>query len=276
MSEAWIETYRGSVAPWECDVTEHFTIAYYFDRIAEAEGNLADRLGVTERLRAGGFTRSYDVRYARELRAGSGFHIESAALPGEGGLRLGHRVVDSVTAETVTWFATRFDGVPTPFPAERLAAWDGPEFEARPEPKNTAGLTATAQGRVKPGDVDEFGRFGLVGIVHRFTDSSVQSGAAIGLTADFIKTGRRGFSTFELRLRITGALALGDEFVIRSGIVQLGNSSVRFLHVMSDRSGREIARLGQFGVQLDLDARRPAAISPEFRARAARLVVPLD
>jgi hypothetical protein len=22
----WIETYRGTVAPWECDVTEHFTI----------------------------------------------------------------------------------------------------------------------------------------------------------------------------------------------------------------------------------------------------------
>jgi len=23
----WIETYRGTVPPWECDVTEHFTIA---------------------------------------------------------------------------------------------------------------------------------------------------------------------------------------------------------------------------------------------------------
>ena len=28
----WIETYRGAVPPWQCDVTEHFTIAYYFDR----------------------------------------------------------------------------------------------------------------------------------------------------------------------------------------------------------------------------------------------------
>jgi len=37
-----------------------------------------------------------------------------------------------------------------------------------------------------------------------------------------------------------------------------------------------VARLGQFGVQLDLDARRPAAISPEFRERAARLVVAVD
>ena len=27
----WIETYRGAVPPWTGDVTEHFTIAYYFD-----------------------------------------------------------------------------------------------------------------------------------------------------------------------------------------------------------------------------------------------------
>ena len=33
----WTETYRGAVPPWQCDVTEHFTIAYYFDRLEEAD-----------------------------------------------------------------------------------------------------------------------------------------------------------------------------------------------------------------------------------------------
>src|SRR3981189_599665 len=50
----WIETYRGTVPPWECDVTEHFTIAYYFDRLEEAEPNLADALSLGDRGRAGG------------------------------------------------------------------------------------------------------------------------------------------------------------------------------------------------------------------------------
>ena len=67
----WIETYRGTVPPWECDVTEHFTIAYYFARLEEAEPNLAEALGLGERLRGGGFARRLDVRFARELRAGS-------------------------------------------------------------------------------------------------------------------------------------------------------------------------------------------------------------
>ena len=101
MSE-WIETYRGSVPPWECDITEHFTIGYYFDRIGQAELNLAEALGLSERLRAGSFARRYTTRFARELRAGAGFHIASAPIGCDEGLRLGHKVIDSATGEVVT------------------------------------------------------------------------------------------------------------------------------------------------------------------------------
>ena len=167
-----------------------------------------------------------------------------------------------------------WDGVTATPPAKRIAAWDGPEFETRADPKDLAGLIPTSAGRVQPGDLDEFGRMGICGFIHKFTDASMQIGAAVGLTADYIKTGRRGFSTFEFRLRIGGSLGLGDRYRIRTGIAHLGNSSLRFLHVMSDGEGREVARLGQFGVTLDLDARRPAALAPELRERALKLVVP--
>ena len=86
----WTETYRGAVPPWQCDVTEHFTVGYYFDRIEEAEPNLADELVLSDLPRRGGLPRRIDVRFARELRAGASFHVESAALgvePGGGGLR---------------------------------------------------------------------------------------------------------------------------------------------------------------------------------------------
>lgn len=276
--DPWIETYRGAVSPWETDVTEHFTVAFYFDRIAMAEASLADELGLADALRAGGFVRRYDVRYARELRAGGAFHIESAAIGADtDGVRLGHRFIDSVTGECITWFDVHWDGVATPAGvARRIAAWDGPAFETRADPKDLTRLTPTAAGRVQPADLDEFGRMGICGTVHKFTDSSVQIGAAIGLTADYIKTGRRGFSTFEFRVRLAGSLGLGDRYETRTGIAHLGNSSLRFLHVMRDgKTGEEVARLGQFGVTLDLDTRRPAALAPELRERAERLVLPL-
>jgi hypothetical protein len=47
------------------------------------------------------------------------------------------------------------------------------------------------------------------------------------------------------------------------------------IHCMVDpRTGAEVARLSQFGVNLDLDARRPARWPDDIRELAAALVVP--
>lgn len=279
----WIETYRGAVPPWQCDVTEHFTIAYYFDRIEEAHANLADALGLSELARRGDIPRRIDARFARELREGASFHIESAPLGIEPGLRLGHRVVDSTNGEVVTWFDEQWDlGVATLPPAQRdaiatrVAAWNGPDMERRPEPATTAPFIPTARGRVKRADIDAQGNFALGPIVHRFSNASGQFGAAIGMDASFMQQERRGFSTFELILRLSAALPLDAPFLVRTGLVLLGNTSLRMIHCMTDaRTGAEVARLSQYGVNLDLDARRPARWPDAIRARAEPLVVPV-
>jgi acyl-CoA thioesterase FadM len=283
----WTETYRGTVPPWQCDVTEHFTIAYYFDRLEEAEANLADEFGLGDLSRRGDLVRRLDVRFARELRAGSSFHVESAALGvdtqgGDQGLRLGHRFVDSGNGEVVTWMDEHWDLSAAPLTPQqrgaiegRLAAWNGPEAERRPEPVATAAFIPTARGRVKPGDLDAAGHFALAAIVLRCSNASGQLGAAIGMDTGFMQQQRRGFSTFELTLRVGGALRLGEPYLIETGIGHLGNSSLRMIHRMTDpRNGVEVAWLGQFGVNLDLDARRPARWPDDIRGRAAALVVP--
>jgi acyl-CoA thioesterase FadM len=279
----WSETYRGTVPPWECDVTEHFTIAYYFDRLSEAERTLAEILGLREFLRDGHFPRHYDVRFMRELRAGSSFHIESAAIGVEGMLRLGHRFVDSANGAIVTWIAEHWELPAGALAIERhnaiasrLGLWEGPVIEARPEPTSESGFIPTARGRVKPIDLSADGRFGIAAIAHRFTDACIQAGSAIGMDSEFMEKSRRGFSTFELALRLTGTLTVDEPFLVETGIAHLGNSSLRLIHRLSDpRSGREVARLGQYGVNLDLDARRPAKWPDEVRARAAALIIPV-
>lgn len=279
----WSETYRGTVPPWECDITEHFTIAYYFDRLTEAERNLADRLDLGDLLRGAGFHRRFTVRFARELREGSSFHVEGGVLGvgGEAGgeLRLVHRFVDSADGAAVTWIEERWDLSGLPLSAARqdalrarLVAWDGPELEERPDPTSEAGFIPTARGRVKPGDLDADGRMSLCALVGRFTDACIQAGAAIGMDAQFLETNRRGLSTFELVLHLSGSLALDEPYLVESGIAHLGNSSLRLVHRMSDpRGGREVARLSQYAVNLDLDARRPAKWPEEIRARVAAL-----
>ncbi len=278
----WTETYRGAVAPWECDVTEHFTIAYYFDRLDQAGATIADRLGVGDDFSAGVSARLFNLRFTRELRAGDSFQVESAAIGIDPVLKIGHRFVGAAGGETLTWVEEIWESPLARLTAEgraaivrQLAAWQAPPMEPRPEPRTMTGAVATARGRAKPADFDEHGRFSLAAYVHQFTDAVIQISAAIGMTGDYSKRERRGYSTFELVLRITAAPRLGEPYLVESGITHFGGSSLRLLHRMSDpRTGSEFARLGQFGVQLDLDTRRPTRLPDEIRARAAPLLLP--
>jgi acyl-CoA thioesterase FadM len=275
--DKWTETYRGSVPPWQCDTTEHFTIAYYFDRLEEAEANLGDLLGIKFPLPRGAIT----ARFVRELRAGAGFHVESAALGVENGLRLGHRFIDSGNGETVSWFQEQWDIALTPQQREtigqNLGEWGGPATEPRPEPTSTAGFIPTARGRVKTADVNAAGQFALGAMVHRFSAASGQLAAALGMDGGATREQRRGFSTFELSLQLSGTLPLDAPYIVETGIGHLGNSSLRMIHRLTNqRTGIVIARLGQFGVNLDLDARRPVRWPDEVRNKAAALIVDPD
>jgi acyl-CoA thioesterase FadM len=280
--DGWTETWRGIVAPWECDITEHFTIAYYFDRLADATSMIAASLGLDEPSRPAACR--FDVRFARELRAGASFHILSAPLAfSEGPLRLGHQFIDSADGEVTTWVQETRDTAADSLPpatreaiSRRLSHWPGPAVEPRPEPSATEGFVPTARDRVKPADLGPDGNFALAAFVHRFTAGCVQALAAIGATAGYLHTERKGFSTFELTLQVSRLPRLGDAVVVETGIVHLGSSSIRFMHRMSDPAdGSELARLGQFGVQLDLDTRRPAALPQALHAAAQQLLVPV-
>ncbi len=280
--EGWTETWRGIVSPWECDITEHFTIAYYFDRLADAAATVDRSLRLDREGRSA--SRRVDIRFARELRAGASFHILSAPIAlDEAAVRLGHQFVDSGNSEVTAWVEETLDIASGSLLREtrdaisrHLLPWPGPAVERRPEPTTTEGFIPTARDRVKPIDLDADGNFALAAFVHRFTAGCVQALAAIGATAGYMHAERRGFSTFELTLQVSRLPRSGDTAVVETGIVHLGNSSIRFMHRMNDPGdGSEFARLGQFGVQLDLDTRRPAALPEALRAAATGLLVPV-
>src|SRR6185312_2663994 len=107
----WLETCRSVVSPWECDITEHFTIAYYFDRLADAAATIEESLGLRGVAPRAG--RRFDVRFVRELRAGASFHILSAPIKvDKASVRLGHQILDSGNGEVTAWVEQTFDGLP--------------------------------------------------------------------------------------------------------------------------------------------------------------------
>ena len=152
--------------------------------------------------------------------------------------------------------------------------WDGPIAEQRADPVSDTGFVRTAGGRVKPADLDATGRFSLSGMVHRFSSANAHAAVAMGMDTAYMQRNRRGFSTFEMALKISGVLRLDEPYTVETGIAHLGNSSLRLVHRMTNtRTGTVVARLGQFGVNLDLDARRPARWTDEVRDKAVALLV---
>jgi len=288
---AWQETYRGLVAAWETDTVDHFTVAYYFDRFSDATLNAMEGLGL-----GGSYIRaekrtcaSLDcyVRYLSELRAGDVLHIESAPIGvSEKGVTLGHKVFNSETGKlacTLEQFLLHFDmqaRKALPLSAEQQArvrgeivAWDGEPRAERPDPAGDEGFMVAQRDTVKPWEIDLLGHMGFQFYVHRFSAAGLQAMNAAGLTPSFMREARRGFSTFEFQLRFRRELHAGDRVVTKSAITHLGSSSFCLLSRMYNAATGELsAQLSQFGVLLDMDARRPTRLPDEIRAKAEKLL----
>jgi len=274
----WLEAYRGTVFRWEVDHNDHFTVAYYFARIADAGAWLLADVGLGPEE-----TRTVDcfVRYQRELRVGDLMHVESGVIGAEpGALLVGHKLIDS-GAEALCTTVEQQVRVPIALSADtarrierRRVAWDGPARERRSRPAGWAGFRDSARDTVKPAELDVAGAAALSHYVHRFSAANGHAIAAFGMTPEYMRGERRGFSTFEFQLELGAPLRAGDLLRVRSGLVHVGNSSLRLLHVMTrEPAGEVVATLEQSGVHFDQEARRPAPLPPALRERALGLQV---
>ena len=276
----WIETYRGVVNAWECDIVEHFTIAYYFERFADATRNFLELIGEGETLGPAvgtGGSRLYTT-FTQELRAGAGFHMLSAVVAvDENSLQIGHQVVASGSEQTVSWV---METLPLPVSATpqlrrrleaRASAWPGPEVPQAVAHGPTQGAL-TGRDRVKPRDLGEGGTMSLAAQVHRFSAAGMQFLSSIGMTAEYMNQDRRGFSTMALDLRLVADAKAGDPDR-RAHIDRASRQYLAELCPSYAPCGRSRDRvLLQVGVHLDLDARRPTAIPPAIRESISKLL----
>jgi acyl-CoA thioesterase FadM len=273
----WKETYRGVVAAWECDAFAHLTIAYYFARLEDASVAALDEVPGAGRARTGGLY----VRLMKEFRAADLMHVTSAPIALDGdSLTIGHKIFDSASGELTTTTEQRvalagLSSKDRAALAARLAAWDGPAREARPAPNVDTGFVPSGQRVVQPWEIGNDKALSWQHLIHHFSGAGLHACRAAGMTQKYLRDNRRGYSTFELDVAIDALPRAGDRIAVRSGIMQVGKSSIRFLHRMVDaRTGKHLASMGQFGVHFDLEARRPTPLPDALREAAIALVPP--
>lgn len=267
MDKGFSETYRGDVKAWECDVVEHFTVAYYYEKFESAAWRYLVEHGADPRA-----ARTVDcyTRYNHELRKGDLYHIESALI--RTGFRpvIAHKLYNSSTGAVCTTMEQTLDGVSL---AGSPADWDGPAREARDPVPETATWIRASTDVVRPGDLDWTGKLGLGGLIHQFSGSSFHALSGIGMTPSYMRDNRIGFSTFEFQIRMDAWPNAGDLCHVDSTVAHVGGSSIRMVHRLIDTTSRKIlAELSQYGVHLDLDARRPKKLPDELRKRASALI----
>lgn len=281
-----VETYRGTVAPGECDVMGHLTIGCYFDRFTDAAFALIDRVAPAPAPPGAAWrSTSLFVRYTKELRAGDGLFVRSGVIGRDGDeIRLGHELLDAATGEVTTRVEHTLAPRDLPYGAlaeqrrvlaEATIPWESPGFEDIAPLNHPERMMESARDRVKAWEVDERGELALSGLVHRFAGGCLQLASAIGITPDYIRRERRGFSTFETRLHIEAPPpGAGDAVLLKSGILGSGNSSVRMLHeLFMAKTGESLALFYQSGVHFDLEGRRSVPLTAEQKKRAGDLLI---
>ncbi len=97
-----IETYRGTVFPWECDANGHMNVRHYVAKFDEGTWQFMAQIGATRaelaRRNCGPMAVSQNIAYKRELVPGDTVVVTSTVLAlGTSSLRFRHAMSDTAT-----------------------------------------------------------------------------------------------------------------------------------------------------------------------------------
>lgn len=134
----------------------------------------------------------------------------------------------------------------------------------------------TYKGVVYPWHCDQVGHMNVMWYVGKFDEATWQLFNTIGLSPSFLREAGRGMAAVDQRLSYLKELRAGDVLTIRSGVIEVRERSIRFMHEMwHDEAGEIAARTVLKAVHLDMDKRRSCPF-PESTARLAGAVMVED
>jgi acyl-CoA thioester hydrolase len=137
------------------------------------------------------------------------------------------------------------------------------------DPLTTPDLIITHRGTVYPWQCDHMGHMNVMWYNGKFDESSWQLLSTLGLTAERFKSEGFGMAAVEQHIQYKRELQAGDLITVRSGLLEIGNKSLRIIHEMRhDSSGELAACMVAVGVCVDGSTRRSRPLPDDVRMRA--------
>ena len=262
-------TFMGAVPPWECDIVDHFTVAYYYQKLDHATDVFLARAGLDPTDPAAPTMVRCLTRFERELRKGDIYRIETAPLDAD---RLAHRLVDAETDTVCTHF-DQFMSAPIPGTDQQDADPEPPPVAPPASAPATARWLDTGTDLLTAEDCGLAGGASSHAYIMRFSAAGEHLRSAVGITPTYVRENNVGFATFSFDARFAARAAPGTLIAAQSTLSHVGRTSLRIEHRLLDaRDGTEVASLTQAGVHLDKARRRPSPMPAHIVATARALL----
>ena len=128
-----------------------------------------------------------------------------------------------------------------------------------------AELFETYRGAVYPWHCDHMGHMNVMWYVGKFDEATWNLFSAIGVTPAYLREQNRAMAAVQQNIRYRRELVSGDVVAVRSGVLEMRDKVVKFVHEMRHALSSEISAVCVLtAVHIDGQARKSTAFPAEI------------
>jgi acyl-CoA thioester hydrolase len=134
-------------------------------------------------------------------------------------------------------------------------------------------MIETYKGVVYPNQLDHMDHMNVQWYTSKFDEATWHLFLAVGITNGYIIENRRGMAAIEQITKYKSEVVAGDLLLIKSKILEVGEKTIRFLHIMYNaETEQEVATSELLGVHLDREKRKSCALPDNIKAKCKVLI----
>ena len=138
-------------------------------------------------------------------------------------------------------------------------------------------MVETYRGTVYPWHCDHMDHMNVMWYVGKFDEGTWNFFSMLGVTTSYLRDNGRGMAAVDQRIAYRRELHAGDTVAVRTGVIEVRDKTIRFVHEMRNAETGEISAITLLtGVFIDTAARKSCALPEDFRGRAEKLTVIYD
>ena len=134
-------------------------------------------------------------------------------------------------------------------------------------------MIETYRGVVYPHQLDHMGHMNVQWYTSKFDEATWHLFSRLGITSGYIRENNRGMAALEQHTLYKAEAMAGDLLVVQSGVLEVKDKTLRFIHIMSNpETGDEAASSELVAAHLDREARKACSFTEDIRQKCLALM----